>query len=486
MRIAIVYPPFMKGKEYPLLSQNRQFRYSNSKEIRIFPLLPATAATLLKNAGHEVLFLDGINKRQTKEEFMKELMDFKPDLIALETKAPVIKVHWNFINKTKKHTSAKFALFGDHVSLFPKESLTNAYVDYVLVGGDYDIGLLNLTEAINKKRNLPKGVWYKNKNNIVENGQLQQAKNLDSIPFIDRELTKWRLYGEAYLYQPCAYILSGRGCGSDKCGARSCTFCIWQHALWNRTARLRSPENFAEEIRTLVEKYNIKEVFDDNEGGAVWNIEWLKGFHNAMKDKNLIGKVKISTNARADSLTEEKCKLMKATGFRLLKVGLESGNDKTLKMINKQETIQDIIKGVKTAKRHGLVIMLTTMVGYSWEDESNVAQTYNVAKELMLYNTHLGDSLQSSVIMPYPGTPLYNQGLKNNWFIVDPKNYDAYNQTEPILKSPIDTQKWCKKMWSIHYHPKFILKTLLSMRTKNDAQLLIKGLKSIVGHIRDY
>lgn len=67
MRVAIVYPPFAKGKEYPLLGQNRQFRYSNSKEVRIFPLIPATAATILKQAGHEVIFLDGINQRLTKK-----------------------------------------------------------------------------------------------------------------------------------------------------------------------------------------------------------------------------------------------------------------------------------------------------------------------------------------------------------------------------------------------------------------------------------
>lgn len=487
MKVAIVYPPFKKGKEYPLLSQNRQFRYSNSTEIRIFPLIAATAATILKNAGHEVLFLDSINLRQTKKEFMESLMQFKPDIIALETKAPVIKIHWNFINNTKKLTEAKYALFGDHVSYFPKESFDNSETDYVLVGGDYDLGLLKLANAIEKKKKIPKGIWHKNNEKvIIENGKLGQIKDLNKLPFIDRELTKWSIYGEAYLYQPCAYILTGRGCGSETCGARGCTFCIWQHALWGRTARLRSPENVAEEIKLLVEKYKVKEVFDDNEGGAVWNLKWLKGFYEAMKSRGLIDQVKISTNARADSLDKERCRLMNKIGFRLLKVGLESGNNKTLMMINKQETVQDIITGVKNAKDNGLVVMLTSMVGYPWEDEKDVARTYSVAKELMLYKTHLGDSLQSSVIMPYPGTPLYNQALKNRWFRVNPKGYDAFNQTEPILKSPIDTQEWCKKMWGIHYNTKFIIKTLQSIKTKEDIELLIRGIKSIFGHLKDY
>ncbi len=483
MKIAIIYPPFKRGNEYPLLSQNRQFRYSNSKEIRIFPLIPATAATLLKKEGHEVFFLDGINSRQNIEEFIEKLIEIKPDIIALESKAPVIKIHWNFINQIKEKINCKCVLFGDHVTYFPEESLQNSKVDYILVGGDYDQGLLNLA---NNQEKLAEGIWTKKEGKIIPNGTIPQIKDLDKIPFIDRELTNWKMYGEAYLYQPCAYILTGRGCGSNTCERRGCTFCIWQHALWNTTARLRTPKNVVAEIKELVEKYKIQEVFDDNEGGAIWNKDWLKEFYEEMKKEKLIGKIFLSTNVRADSLDEETCMLMKKTGFRLLKIGLESGNNKTLKLINKQETIEEIIKGIKNAKKYGLVVMLTSMVGYPWETEQDVEQTYKVAKKIMRYKTHLGDSLQSSVIIPYPGTPLYQQALQNDWFVVDPKKYELFDQTRQILKSPIDTQKWCKKIWSIHYDPIFVMKTIASMKNNNDLKLLTRGVKSIIGHLKDY
>jgi len=486
MKIAIVYPPFNRGNEYPLLSQNRQFRYSNSKEIRIFPLIPASAATLLKTKGHEVFFLDGINLRQTKEEFTKRLLEINPDIIALETKAPVVKIHWDYINQTKKLTKSKFVLFGDHVTYFPEESLENSEVDYVIVGGDYDQGLLNLVESLEKKEKLPEGIWIKKNGKIIPNGKVPQIKDLDEIPFIDRELTNWQAYGEAYLYQPCAYILTGRGCGSNTCEKRGCTFCIWQDALWEKTARLRSPKNVIKEIKELTQRHGIKEIFDDNEGGAIWDKEWLKEFYEEMKKEGLIGKVYLSTNARADSLDEETCILMKKAGFRLLKIGLESGNNETLKKINKQETIEEIIKGIKNAKKHGLIVMLTSMVGYPWETEKDVNQTYMVAKKIMRYKTHLGDSLQSSVIIPYPGTPLYEQALKNNWFVVDPKEYELFDQTRQILKSPINTQKWCKKIWSIHYDPIFVSKTILSIKSKEDLKLLSRGVKSVLGHLKDY
>ena len=59
MRIAICYPPFRSEKGVALLTQNRQFQWF-SRPTYIFPVVPAMAATMLKRAGHEVLFLDGI------------------------------------------------------------------------------------------------------------------------------------------------------------------------------------------------------------------------------------------------------------------------------------------------------------------------------------------------------------------------------------------------------------------------------------------
>jgi len=485
MKVALVYPLIKKNGQYPLLSQNRQFRFSNSLEIRIFPLVMGTAATMLKEAGHEVLFLDAINERLTKTEYEKRLNDFKPDLILLETKAPIVKLFWRYIDELKKDSDVKIALCGDHVSLVPKESFDNSNVDFVLVGGDYDQGVLNLANELGKKK-FSQGIWYKEKNKVVDNGTIPQVKDLDKVPFIDRELTNWKNYGEAYLYKPAMYILSGRGCGGGDYGAGKCTFCIWQHAFWDCKARLRSPKNFVAELKHLYEKYHIREVFDDNEAGGVWDKDWLFGVFEEMKKHNLLGKIRISSNARADSLDDGACVIMKKIGYRLLKIGVESGNDKTLKILNKGETVQEIKDGIKCAKRHGLVVLMTTMVGFPWETKEDVKRTYEVTKELMLYKTKVGDSLQSSVIMPYPHTPLYRQAEKEGWLIYDPKDYERLDQTKEILKAPINTQKWCKKIWAIHTNPWFMLKTFFTIRTKEDVKLITTGVRSVFGHLKDY
>ena len=94
MRVAIAYPPLKSEKGVPLLTQNRQFQWF-SRTTYIFPVIPATAATRVKRAGHEVLFLDGIAAGLTEEDFLEKLNGFNPDVVVIETKTPVVKRHWH-------------------------------------------------------------------------------------------------------------------------------------------------------------------------------------------------------------------------------------------------------------------------------------------------------------------------------------------------------------------------------------------------------
>ncbi|MCE5300015.1 MAG: radical SAM protein [Spirochaetia bacterium] len=498
MRVAFVYPPFLKDGKIPLLGQNRQFKYTHSGQIKIFPLIPAYTVTMLKQAGHEALFLDAINRGMDGAQFEKQLFDFKPDMIVLETKTPIIKDHWKWADYIKlQKPECKLVFTGDHVSFFPEETLQKCKADYVAAGGDFDVSILNLVRYLEGRGGMPAGIYYRAPvaslpqhagiHEIKNSGRPMLFDNLDSLPFIDRDLTRWSIYGEAYLYRPAAYILSGRGCGREgKELGGTCTFCIWQHAFWQRRARLRSAKNVADEIEMLVKKYGVYEIFDDNESGPVWSQLWLEEFLHEIEKRGLKGKFVFSCNARAENLTEEKCRLMKAIGFRLLKVGLESGSTETLHRIGKLETVEEIMENVKRAKRYGFRVMLTMMVGYPWETVKDVKLTYKAAKNMMLYKTHFGDSLQASIIMPYPGTPLYREAENNGWLTDEAKDYEKMDMEHDILKSNYDNARWCKKMWNIHKNPLFLMKSLLTLRDKRDWALAVRGVKSLVGHTKDY
>src|SRR3990167_11081979 len=103
MKIFIGYPPLNTDKGIPLLSQNRQFQYFK-KPTYIYPVVPAAAATLLKNAGYEVIWKDCIAEGWSLDTFYAFIKEQKPDIIAFETKTPVVNEHWKIINELKRRT----------------------------------------------------------------------------------------------------------------------------------------------------------------------------------------------------------------------------------------------------------------------------------------------------------------------------------------------------------------------------------------------
>jgi radical SAM superfamily enzyme YgiQ (UPF0313 family) len=492
MRVAFCYPPYKKGEKNAFLPQNRQFIYSSSSEVRLYPVVMATAATMLRKAGQTVFWLDGITEGLTLSEFWRRLLDFQPDLVVTETKAPVVEKTWDFINKLKtQNPKLKTILVGDNVTYFPEESLKKSKVDFVLTGGDYDFLIANLVEHLEKKKKLEPGIWYRKeirnkKYDIRNTGKFRLDHDLDATPIIDRDLTRFWLYGEADVLNPCAYMMFGRGCGGIRGKPGSCTFCIWQHCLWVLKPRLRSPEHVIAEIKYLLKKYQVREIFDDTDGGAHYDYQWLKKFYRLLKEEKILGQVSFSTNSRADILDKKTCELLKKCGFRMLKVGVEAGTNETLKRIAKGETISQIRKGIQNAKDAGLIVHLSAMVGYPWETEEDAQQTFELMRELLLYKTRVGDSVQASVIVPYPGTPLWQEAKKNKWFVIKPTEYEKYDMSQPVLKSKIDTTFWCKKIWNLHLNPVFLVKTGLAIRSGEDIKFLIRGAASHFGHTKDY
>ena len=128
------------------------------------------------------------------------------------------------------------------------------------------------------------------------------------------------------------------------------------------------------------------------------------------------------------------------------------------------------------------------MVGYPWETKDDALATLDLAKELMVKG--YAEMLQSTVIIPYPGTPLYEEALRNKWFIIDPLEYERYDMTEPVLRAPDmcpdEVMKLCRNIYRIFLSPNYIARHILNIRSFEDIRYIIKGAKAITGHIMDF
>jgi len=485
MKVTIAYPP-LPGRGTPLLSQNRQFQYFHEPTY-IYPMVPAYAATLLDQVGYDVIWNDGIAEEKSYYQWLGDLKRNSPDLVMIETKTPVVKKHWRIISDVKTVSpETKVALVGDHVTALPRESMENSEVDYILTGGDYDFLLLNLARFLDgRERKLEPGIWYRESGEIRSTGQFQLNHDLNGLPFIDRDLTKWRLYSEKngnYRVTPGTYTMVGRDCWWRKNGG--CSFCSWSTLY--PTFRVREPELLVNEIEFLVEKYRVREVFDDT--GTFPMGEWLRKFCKLMIERELNDKIYFSCNMRFGALKKEDYELMKRAGFRMLLFGVESASQETLDRLNKGITINDIIEGCKMARGAGLEPHITIMVGYSWETREDALRTLKLAKMLMEKGWAI--TLQSTIVMPYPGTHMYEEAWSKGWFRINPRDYDRFDMREPVLKTPgmepEEVMNICDGIYKIFLSPKYMLRHLARIRSFKDVTYSTRVARKVLGHIRDF
>ena len=131
MKIFISYPPLESDKGIPLLSQNRQFQWFNDPTF-IYPMVSASAATLLQHKDYTVIWDDAVAERKTYVQWKKDVEIEKPDMIVMETKTPVVKMHWKILKDIKEVLpDTRLVLMGDHVTALPKESLLKFEVKYL-------------------------------------------------------------------------------------------------------------------------------------------------------------------------------------------------------------------------------------------------------------------------------------------------------------------------------------------------------------------
>ena len=483
MKVSISYPPLESDKGVPLLSQNRQFQWF-CEPTYIYPMVPAYAATLLSKAGYEVVWDDGIAEEKSYDKWLNDLIKEEPDLIAIETKTPVVKRHWEIIEDIKENLpETKVVLMGDHVTALPLESFKNSRVDFVITGGDYDFMLLNLVEWLERKAKPEPGIYYRDKNGNVKNtGKFRLDHDLNSLPFIDRDLTKWWLYAYKngnYKRTPGTYTMVGRDCWYRKNGG--CSFCAWT-VLYPKY-RVRRPELLVEEIGMLIEKYKVKEVFDDTGTFPVGN--WLRKFCKLMIERGYNEEIYFSCNMRFGALEKEDYELMAKAGFRMLLFGLESASDETLRRINKGVTVDRMIEELKWASEAGLEPHITIMVGYPWETKEDAMKTVKLAR--WLFEKGYASTLQATIVVPYPGTKMFEECKRKGLLVTE--DWDEYDMRRLVMKCPIneeDVKELTQELYKSFFTPKYVIRRLLLIRSFEDVKFVWRGVKKVVGHIKDF
>ena len=263
------------------------------------------------------------------------------------------------------------------------------------------------------------GVVSRDGKGLCNNGDAPIMR-IDDLPFPERD----KIFGltkEEKLMVDISYICTIRGC------PYRCNYCASPFHWKRDKTQYRSPESVISEMRLLKENYwNRFKKYDYSASANIGKKSSLKIIDNSVVyfvddvftvkkdrvksilrmiiDQNI--KMDWKCEARTDHLDDEICQLMAEAGCIRVKLGFESGSDKVLKDIQKDETKQDMLNGARMLKNAGVPFTAYFMAGFPTETDDDLKETIAFAKKIE------ADYYSLSVLAPYFGTKMYYDLIK--------------------------------------------------------------------------
>jgi radical SAM superfamily enzyme YgiQ (UPF0313 family) len=188
------------------------------------------------------------------------------------------------------------------------------------------------------------------------------------------------------------FVISSRGCPYN------CVFCS-QRAINGNIYRYRATEKVIKEIETLISLYKPSNIvfFDDI---FTLNKKRIHELCAGMIEKGLNKKAEYTMVTRGDSIDEDLLSKLRAANFTGLAIGAETANEELMKMIDKKETVEDIVKGISLAKKYGFLVDVVFIYGLPGETRADRVEALKLAQTLDVAKARFNNAT------PYPGTRL--------------------------------------------------------------------------------
>jgi radical SAM superfamily enzyme YgiQ (UPF0313 family) len=147
--------------------------------------------------------------------------------------------------------------------------------------------------------------------------------------------------------------------------------------------------------------------------------------------------------SRADNITEKIAIAMRESNCQRVKLGIESGSDRILKLIKKDETKDKMKKGIDLLKKNNIPITVYLMAGFPEETDEDLQETIDFAKEIE------ADYYSISILSPYFGTQIYFDSINNGIQLNDnPWEYFFHQSKKLLLNSKLSDGK-LEELWKL-------------------------------------
>lgn len=371
----------------------------------------------------------------------------------IKTKYPDIKVVWG----------------GAHATFNGQEILTEPGVDYALAGYG-SMPLARLARYLRGDSEVPHlskipGLLYRGNGKvlIVPPESKFELTDYRDIPYylIESNLDQ---YGQLDNKDRIFSMYSVMGC------PYKCTFCSSpaQYKNFKKKYEYLSPQDVADHIEYVHNKYGASYIYFIDDDSFV-NLSHVEGIIDEINRRGL--KVKLGfRGARINEIkkmSDEYLSKLAEAGTNIMHIGAESGSQKTLDLIKKNCTVEDIIEVNKKMARHPEIkTAYNWIVGLPGETLDDLRRTQKLMMRLIKDN-HSALIFIPNKFRPLPGTVLYELALKYGYR--KPKRLEDWKdiEAEGDYRPPWYTRKVLEQINMMQVASFFIDNKIIKLKTGN-------------------
>ena len=363
------------------------------------PLGMLYIAGVLMKEGFEVSLLDqavkGFSFKQTLDWVKRE----DPDILGFSVLHSAAKEAPKIAEHVKTENPNITIVMGNYHATFNAERILRKYpcVD-VIVRGEGEYTSLELAKCLEKGGDLRHvdGITLRYNGNIVSTPDKPLIKNVDDLPFPDRDLMNAQytstIFGVKVATKKFTTVLSSRGCPfrCSFCGCRQFARGVW---------RPRSVENIMEELEILrSEGYEEILFVDDN---FTLNRKRVVKLCQKMRKEGL--DIRWICDSRVDVSEYDIFREMVRAGCNTVYFGIESANQRILDYYKKGITPDQSVKAVRNARKAGIdIIVGSFIVGAPDETRNEIQNTLQFAQKLDI------DVPSLNILGAFSGTEIWN------------------------------------------------------------------------------
>jgi radical SAM superfamily enzyme YgiQ (UPF0313 family) len=296
--------------------------------------------------------------------------------------------------------TSHFTIGGHFASLCHDEALTNFPELDSVVRYEGEETLVDLVDRLTTGvdwRGTP-GIAYLLDGEVVETEPRALVQDLDSLPFPYRPYEPERIGGF-----PTLPLLASRGC------VRRCSFCsihTFYRTAPGKVVRTRKPVKIVEEMLHLFDNHGVRVFLFQDDDFPLWGPagkRWADELVGRMHDSGLADSTVWKISCRGEYVEHELFSKLRDAGLFLVYMGIESGDEEGLKVLNKEMTVAQNLLAVKQLKELGILVSY----GFMLFDPSSSFES--VRRNVGFLRQIVGDGRAAAVfsrMLPYGGTPI--------------------------------------------------------------------------------